>query len=89
MPHSRREDPPGEVIEPAAPAGTGLFAPVGVGGDQDLDALVDECLDRVVLPVASVTEHKPRRVIDAGSFELLAGGARPSIRGSRCRAIRC
>ena len=46
------------VVEAAAAAGPGLFALVGVGRDQSLDVpVVDDLLDRVVLPVAGVTEH--------------------------------
>ena len=32
------------------------------------------CFDRVVLPVAGVSEHDPRPLVDPGGFELLAGG---------------
>ena len=65
-----RQDAPREVITAAAPAGAWLLASVGVGGDERRDALAAERVDRVVLPVAGVGQHDPRRFADARRLEL-------------------
>jgi hypothetical protein len=55
----------GEVIKAAAASGAWFFAAVGVGRNERLDALADEVLDGVVLPIAGVSERSLRLLLDA------------------------
>ena len=70
-----REDPAGEVIAATAPAWSGFLAPVGIGCDEDPDALPQERVDRVVSPIAGISQRDPDRfgyprLLDPGDGEF-------------------
>jgi hypothetical protein len=67
------EDVAHERVAAAVPAGSPAAAFVGVGRDEDLDALAHERVNLLAVPVAGVGEHGSRRLSDAGGGELGAG----------------
>ena len=62
-----------EGVAPAVPAWSGAAAFVGVGRDEDLDALAHESVDLFAVPVAGIGEHDCRASGDAGGGQFAAG----------------
>ena len=49
-----------ERVAPALPTGTGALALAAIGRDQDLDAVLDDRVDLLVVPVAGIGERDLR-----------------------------
>ena len=63
--------PAGEVIATAASSRPRLLAPVGIGCDEDPDALAQQRVDRVVSPVTGVGQGDPHRFRDSRHLQLV------------------
>jgi hypothetical protein len=70
-----------EGVEAAVPARAAAFALLGVGRDEDCQAVSGECLHLDLMPVTASSAHHVRRLLDAGGVQLAAGGVdeRPEL----------
>src|SRR5205085_2181371 len=69
------QDAAHERVETAVPAGPRVGAFLGVGRDQDGEAVAEQAFHLDVVPVAGVGEHDIGRVLDACGAQLSLGGA--------------
>jgi hypothetical protein len=72
-PVGRGEHAAHEVVEATGPAGTDTLALAGVGRDEHLHAVADDCFDLALMPVPA-------------SANTTSGSSRSIARSSRCMA---